>query len=548
MTVETYDEINEVRNLIQTMMKAKKVLRMYPQNNPIFIKTIKDVLDKFRVFFESRETLQLQFNRSDIFYNSESVYHNSEKHDNLALMFFKDGLRELTIKQGVSPDEIEDFLKIISNDFDKDAVEDDIVTLLWERDFENINYVVEDTYFSDEEDYEKTAVARLKEKESSIDTSSVASILHRSDGQSDDSSVFELTEDDFSQVFQEIEKDGRDKTHKLFLYLLEMFHDTAGEEDYRKVEGYFTKAIEFTAQQGKVNVLAEVQARLKNILDGNASEEMKKHAVSILWFSGSQKVLDTIGMHLDNGQMIEEDDFRRFVGFLDTRAIMPLVKTLGELKSIQARKKVIDALVVLGSKDVSILIEKLNDTRWYVVRNIVHILRKIGDNRAVPQLAKTVKHADLRVKKEVIRALGDLGGDNVLATLQNCLNDADIHVRKAALTALGSIGSQSAKRVILDVISHKNFNNRVFEEKKECFHVLSRWNDNDVYGFLVGILKKNRLFGRAKHLEKKACAAYCLGLLGSGDAVPILNEFRDASHKQLREYSCAALKRMGHGV
>src|SRR5512135_1520377 len=143
------------------------------------------------------------------------------------------------------------------------------------------------------------------------------------------------------------------------------------------------------------------------------------------------------------------------------------MKILGELKSMHARKVVIDALIVLGTKDIATLSKGLNDSRWYVVRNIIYILRKIGDKRAVDYLLKTVRHGDMRVKKEVIRALGELGGAGVLQALRDCLDDPEIQVRSSALKALGNVRSEAAKRIIMNKISDKLFKDKDFEEKKE---------------------------------------------------------------------------------
>ena len=80
--------------------------------------------------------------------------------------FFKDGLRELTFKKGLPRDELEEFLKIIALDFDREAVDDDVVTLLWEKDFQNIQYIVDEAFLpdADEEDYGTRAEREIREK------------------------------------------------------------------------------------------------------------------------------------------------------------------------------------------------------------------------------------------------------------------------------------------------------------------------------------------------------------------------------------------------
>ena len=62
---------------------------------------------------------------------------------------------------------MEDFLKIISLDFNRDVLDDDIVTLFWEKDFQNIQYVVDETVLADEDDYEEGAVRAIRKKKPS---------------------------------------------------------------------------------------------------------------------------------------------------------------------------------------------------------------------------------------------------------------------------------------------------------------------------------------------------------------------------------------------
>ena len=76
---------------------------MYPQNNPIYVKTLEDSYAKFKSFFDYKENFTLKIKQNSIFYDSEQIYYNPEKEDNLALFFFKDGLREMTFKKELLP-------------------------------------------------------------------------------------------------------------------------------------------------------------------------------------------------------------------------------------------------------------------------------------------------------------------------------------------------------------------------------------------------------------------------------------------------------------
>jgi hypothetical protein len=79
---------------------------------------LEEAYERFTAFFDYKDDLTLKIKQNSIYYESEQVYHNPEKEDNLALFFFKDGLRELTFKKAMSQAELEEFLKITALDFD----------------------------------------------------------------------------------------------------------------------------------------------------------------------------------------------------------------------------------------------------------------------------------------------------------------------------------------------------------------------------------------------------------------------------------------------
>jgi hypothetical protein len=547
--MEISEDLKSARDIIQAFLKSKKILRMYPQNNPIYVKTLEDSYSRFKSFFHYKDVLNLKIKQNEIFYDADQVYQNPDKEDNIALFFFKDGLREITFKAGLGMEEMEEFLKIISLDFDRDVVDDDIVTLFWERDFQNIQYIVDETFLSDEEDYEARAMEEMEEKRT--DPDNIHKAYEDAFNQADevkDLSIIQLSDKELNLLFKVLEEDAQDKSEKLSDILFEMIHLSESKEEIADLSGFFMNSVEFSVRNGNIRRASDVLSRIRQLINNaDLNTAVKQQLRRIMLFAGSEKIINYIGEILDSGQEIDEKLLEDYVTFIDKNSIMPFVKILGELKTIHARKIVIDALVYLGPKDIVMLTKGLNDSRWYVVRNIIYILRKIGDKRAVEYLLKTVRHGDIRVKKEVIRTLGELGGSNVLLSLRDCLNDPEDQVRIAALKALGNIGSEACKRMIMDGIQEKKFKDKEFSEKKEYFEVLAGWRDKEVLVFLLKIMKKRSFFGRSKLFEEKACAAYGLGLIGNSDAIPMLNKFRGSSNKLLREYSLIAIKRIGHG-
>lgn len=548
--MEMSEEIKEARDILQNIIKAKKTLRMYPPNNPIYIKTLQDSYDRFREILGYKENLTLIIKQNSIYYESEEIYQNAEKEDNLALFFFKDGLRELTFKKGLLQTELEEFLRIIALDFDREAIDDDVVTLLWEKDFQNIHYLVDDTFLLDvdEEDYETRAEEKLKETVTDVNDLMKAYTDGFVEEEVKDVSIVPLADKDLQMLVIELEKDSSDKIGKLAAIIFEIIYQAEDKADLEDSFAFLKETVKYALKQGDLHVVIDIAGRARSIIaDALLTENEKKYMRMLFSYLGNEEIIGLLAEILDGGIEVEGKTLEEFVECLDKNAIRPLVKYLGELKTIRARKSVIDMLVILGKKDIQAISRGLEDQRWYVVRNIIYILRKIGDKRAVENLLKTVRHGDVRVRKEVIKALGELGGREVIQTLRECLDDGDMQVRISASKAFGNLGTEVAKKIMLDKISGKTFREKDFEEKKEFFEVLSMWRDREIFEFLVRTVKRKAFFRRSKNYENKACAAFALGLFGDKDALPILEKLKESSNKLLKDFSCVAIKKLEHG-
>ncbi|MEW6052817.1 MAG: HEAT repeat domain-containing protein [Nitrospirota bacterium] len=548
--MEISEESKEARDIIQNLIKSKKTIRMYPQNNPIYAKILEDSYTRFKSFFDYHESIVLSIKQNSILYDNEQIYYNPDKEDNLALFFFKDGLRELTFKKGLMREELEEFLKIIALDFDRDAIDDDVVTLLWEKDFQNIQYVVDEAFLADADEEDYSIKTEEKAKEKVTDVNDLMKAYEDGFVQEDVKgiSIVPLTDNDLQMLVKELEKDSSEKIGKLTLILFEIIYQSEDKTDVEQAFTFLKDAINFSMKHGDMETAIEVMRKAKKILENPLMAENEKRYMMLLpSYLGTDEIISLLADILDSGIEIDTTIYDEFVAHLEKNAIEPLIKYLGELKTIRARKNVIEALISIGKKDIQALSRGLDDQRWYVVRNIIYILRRIGDRRAIDYLLKTVKHSDIRVRKEGIKALGDLGGKEGIQTLRECLDDTDMQIRVAAAKSFASIGSEAPKRILLDKIAEKSFKDKDFEEKKEFFEAISRWKDPEIFDFLVKILKTKSFFGRAKLYESKACALLCLGLLGNKDALPLLYKYQDSGNKLLRDFSLSAIKKLEYG-
>lgn len=539
------DDVRITRDIVQAILKAKKTIRMYPENNPIYLKTIEDVYSRFKEFLDYRDELTLRIKQYEILLDSTPVYSNPDKDDNLALFFFKDGLRELTFLKGLYREEIEEFLKIIALDFDREVVDDDVVTLLWERDFQNIKYVADEEFLTEDKGYEDEATETVKTRSATVDEIMKAyTDAFLAEGVNS-VSIVNLTDKDLQSLVKEIEGDQEGKIEKLSDILSEMIYHIENQAELEDIYRFIRNTMTYSLEHGNMDAFIHIARLLKIISENREIPEGVKKLIHILLSSiNSEEMINYVGEIFDINPEIDEEILLEYKELLDKTAISPLIAALGRLKNIHGRKRVISILVDLGKKDIQTLAKGLYDSRWYVVRNILYILRQIGDKKAVEYLIDTVRHPDNRVRREAIKAIGELKSPLALQLLKDCLNDYDPSIRKTAVKALSNFGSESAKRIILTKVNEKDFLNREFDEKKEFYEALSKWNDDEIREFLVRVLKKRAFLKRSKHDENKACAAYCLGFIGNRDNLGVLERLRNSKNNLIREYANFAIRKI----
>lgn len=541
--MESTEDIRIAKDIVQSLPKARKIVRMYPENNPTYIKTIDETFLKFTEFFNYRNELHLKIKQNEIFLDSVQMYYNPSKEDNLALFFFKDGLIELRFKKGLSREELKEFLKIIALDFDREVIDDDIVTLLWEKDFQNIKYVADESFPLVDEEYESKAVAEIKERapgEQAFLEAYTDAFKVRDVGEVP---AVSLTEKDIQLLVREIERDREGKTGKLSTILFDILLHAQDSVEGEYIHCFIKDLIIYSLSHRDLRAFVDIIKLARDMAENpETHENIRAHMTRLLSLANSEEAIKYVGEIFDSERKIDEDLLNEYIGYLNRDAIVPFITVLGEAKTLHWRKKVINILIQLGKEDVHTLAKGLQDPRWYVVRNIIYILRHIGDNSAVEYILQTVKHTDPRVRKEAIKALGELKPPLALKILKECLGDADPSIRKSTVRAIGSIGSEEARKIVIEVASKKDFRDKEFAEKKEFYTVLSQWNDPEIVEFMMKTLKHYSLFRKVKCDEDRAAAAFALGLTGNKEALPALYKLKDSKNNILREHVNAAIK------
>jgi len=143
---------------------------------------------------------------------------------------------------------------------------------------------------------------------------------------------------------------------------------------------------------------------------------------------------------------------RELVSRLGAAATAGLLQALTVEKDKSRRRKLFDLLVSLGPDIVPETRRLLQDKRWFVVRNMVALLRGVEDRSSLAEIRRCADHEDIRIRLEAIKTLLAFDPSVPKALLEKAINDKDPKIAEAAVTLTGQYGIREARDPLIRIL------------------------------------------------------------------------------------------------
>ncbi len=143
------EEFLQAKDLINVFLKTIKAFRLYPTDNPALVGMQEQLSRRFQTYLEMYNSFALQIGEYDFSFRGKIVYEDRELQGSLPFLFFKDGMRELRFMEGIEEWEIKGLTDIIIQRDNINEFEDDLITLIWEKDFIHISYIATDQFLEE---------------------------------------------------------------------------------------------------------------------------------------------------------------------------------------------------------------------------------------------------------------------------------------------------------------------------------------------------------------------------------------------------------------
>jgi len=562
---EIVEELASTEDLIRSLLKAIKAFKLYQTNNPILSRQIEELTTKFKNHLDRYQTLNLGIGEYKLFFRGEPVYENKDMKESLAFLLYKDGVREIRFLKGIEDQEISDFLDVLRRSEQASRLEDDIVTLLWQKDFAHISYVATDEFmesnavhvpvnydevqegleFSPSVEGETGATSRQESAEGEI-LSLSEEMLSKPIGDQRETFAryFQPTAEEVELINRLIDQEGDIKfvstlVDNLMEILLHLGEDL---EPYENMVTFFDRALEFLVLKGEFKTAGEILKNLRGILDSMALKDNQIYAINrIFEGAGSARIIELTAETLKHEGFFDLNTTYDYFNLLPKSAIEPLCNMLGQLESPQARKLIAEIIGRKVKGDLEVLAPFLNDKKWTVVCYVITIIGNSGDRNVIKYLAQTINHPDERVRRTVLKTLSQYGGKEIKAPLIKMLNDESPYIRSQAVTYLARSSKHEALRPILSIVQSEPFLDRDFSEKAAFFRAIGEIRSDESLPVLRKILEKKSWFKKPKHDELQVCAIGALRMIGTEESKKILEMGKRSKNRAVRRACLQAL-------
>ncbi len=227
------------------------------------------------------------------------------------------------------------------------------------------------------------------------------------------------------------------------------------------------------------------------------------------------------------------------------RAVKPLLSAIAEEDDLLIRKSIIDIIVRIGRPAVPAILDSLNDSRWYVVRNMVTILGNIGIPDIAPHIVEALSHPDLRVKKEAIRGLSRLAHPSAVKALGELCFFPEETIALTATAALSLKKEEEAVSTLYRRAVQKNLFFPHYRLAHEAIDSLRAIDTDQAITALEQILEANAIWETSKFREMKKHALRSIAKMSGDRPKEIVLGLRNSDKSYLRLETEWILKRTG---
>ncbi|MDP2156839.1 MAG: HEAT repeat domain-containing protein, partial [Nitrospirota bacterium] len=327
-----------------------------------------------------------------------------------------------------------------------------------------------------------------------------------------------------------------------FDIMIELIESDALESDlFLKMLGKLTSLADELIEKGEFDKILELYNSLRTqSLQGKNS----MYAVSMI-----RSVFSTDSFNCNAVEALKQYGRKRresagkFMLALRSFLVPFLLDALNEENDPSKRRFMITLLTSVRGDVLPFIINRLHDARWYVVRNMLYLLRECNGRSYVKEVKNFLGHKVALVQIEALRTFLSFQDTEADFYVRKFLKSRVLELQKGAVRLAGAYRIKNAVPYMIRLLNEKDMLGQKFLFKKRIIRMLGRIGDGRAVGQLLQICRStsvvhNNDLQRLKIEIFKTVHFYPLATIG-----PLLNYGMKSSSKEIVTISNKLIER-----
>ena len=542
-----------IEEMLRNLARSIKTHQLYLPNNPIYQRAIDNLRAAFAPIWPHIPEVVLTITEADFRWFGRAVMHEPSRSESVPWVFFKDGVRELTLMQGIEDEELVSLLSILQRVRNAAPEEDDLLTLLWEQEFTRLKYRFVDINLDSHASFDASAeppkertlpiVEDIRAEEEAAPERK-SGIVRLEDL---DATLYFLDEKEIDYLRAAVAAEQTvDMPRNVLAILLDIFEVQESEKVREEICGILESYMLNLLAGGSYGSVAYLLAESEQLI-GRAVALSPVHRQRLLALPTSlsdPSVLSQLLEALDQSDVIpEQAELDALFEQLRGGVLGTVLGWLKQAQKAELRTALERVAARMASSNSAEMMKLIGSSDPNIAREAMRRAGELKTAAAVAPLAKVLQQPNVELRQVAAQTLSDIGSAGALRLLETALNDDDRDVRIAAVKALGVRGHRAALPRVEAVVKGKTVKGADLTEKMAYFEAYGALARDAGIPPLNKLLNQRSFWGRRAGPELRACAARALGIIGTADALECLRRatrdrdpmVRSAINRAMRE-------------
>ncbi|WP_257446778.1 HEAT repeat domain-containing protein [Archangium lipolyticum] len=525
MDPATREKVEAARNFTFHLLKGIKQIGMYRHNEARFPEFLARAQEALAEYTDRYGPLSLKVEQQNFMLHGEPIFSEDTP---LPYKFFRDGIRQLIFRPGLTVQELVSFTLIALSEPERGA--EDVMAQLWRAALEHLEYVMVEGFKMDE----------VSDQEVEVEVDKVVGYLYgRLKTNSDDYLRFaRVNADDLDSKLDGVEQMrglvvagnyasdelkarlqkeiSEEEGSRLFPKLVSAIFQVieGGVDDTALLEDVFVQLLDAMLIQDDYAIINQLVLKMRAMAQRDTGGSIGKLLEYFVLKMGEEQRVMRLAEMLKTTRPRNPVDITRYIQVLDPSTVFSLLNALETIEVPENRVLVCDVLANFAKENPQPFVQRLEADRPQTVRDMVYILEKSDHPDRVKMFGLVLLNKNLAVKLEVMNIIARGRTPEARKLILEAINDPIAQVRMLAVRLLPEFDRDKAYVDLTRLMKDPNFEKKSTEERTAFYNALGSTALPGAISLMLQMLAvKPTLLNKKKVMEDKLLAV--AGLAGA---------------------------------